>query len=329
MDLILWWMPLAWIAVIAVVVLTASALRRRRRRTTDATSRPIAHSSRLTGLPGYRRAMLRYRLLLGVLAAAGVVVLVGAVILSSRPAVTTVRQPDLNSRDIVLCLDVSGSMIEYDAELVKVFGSLVDEFDGERISLVVFNASAVTYFPLTSDYDYVDAQLAALSEQFASDALDFFDGTFFGDGSSLVGDGLAACSLRFDTPDQKRSRSIVLATDNLVVGDPIFTLPDAGDLASSKDIRVYGLNPGDATSKEYLDEFAVEFEDVVSGTGGAYYALDDPTAVPGIVQLIEAEQAAAIPGAPQLVRADRPVGFAIAVALGLLALLALAWRVER
>ncbi|MEY2849910.1 MAG: hypothetical protein RI885_2577 [Actinomycetota bacterium] len=328
MDLIFWWMPLAWIAVIALAVIVASALRRRRRGP-DAASTPIAHSSRFTGLPGYRRALVRYRVLLGAMAAAGVVLLLGAIVVSARPAVTSVRQPDLNSRDIVLCLDVSGSMIEYDAELVSVFSDLVDEFDGERISLVVFNASAVTYFPLTSDYDYVRAQFDTLREQFAGDELDFFDGTFFGDGSSLVGDGLAACSLRFDTPDQERSRSIVLATDNLVVGDPIFTLPEAGALAGERDIRVYGLNPGDANSKEYLDELAVEFENVVSDSGGAYFALADPEAVPGIVGRIEAEQAAAIPGAPQLIREDRPEGFVVAIGVAMLALLAFAWRVER
>lgn len=329
MDLIFWWMPPAFVTVIALVVLGTILLRRRRGTRADASSSPIAHSGRLTDLPGYRSALVRYRALLGVAAAAAVVLLVGAVVLAARPAVTTVRQPDLNSRDIVLCLDVSGSMIDYDAELVSVFGDLVNEFDGERISLVVFNASAVTYFPLTSDYDYIRAQFATLQEQFGGDDVKYFDGTFFGDGSSLVGDGLAACALRFDTPDQDRSRSIILATDNLVVGDPIFTLPDAGALAQERDIRVYGMNPGDADSKEYLDEFAVEFEDVVTATGGGYYALDDPGAIPDIVQRIETEQATAIPGSLQLVQADRPEGFLLAIVLALLALLALAWRVER
>lgn len=329
MDLILWWMPLAWVLVVAIVLLVVVALRRRRTERADAASRPLAHTSRLTALPGYRRALLRYRVLLGILAASAVVVLVCAIVLSARPAVTTERRADLNSRDIVLCLDVSGSMVDYDSELVAVFQQLVDGFNGERISLVVFNASAVTYFPLTSDYAYISDQFATIQSQFASENLDFFDGTFLGNGSSLVGDGLAACALRFDTPDQDRSRSVILATDNLVVGDPIFSLPDAGALAEERDIRVYGLNPGDSTSKGYLDDYAVEFEDVVTATGGRYYALADPDAVPGIVDRVEAEQAAAIPGAPQLVQADRPEGFVLAIVLALLALIALAWRVQR
>ena len=59
----------------------------------------------------------------------------------------------------MLCLDVSGSMIAYDAAVLEVFEQLTEEFTGERISMVVFNASAVTYFPLTNDYDYIVAAI--------------------------------------------------------------------------------------------------------------------------------------------------------------------------
>ena len=113
--------------------------------------------------------MSRYRAVLVGLASAGVLLLLGAVALSSRPASAEVVYPALDNRDIVLCLDVSGSMIEYDTELVAVFSDLAREFDGERISLVVFNASAVTYFPLTSDYDYIEQQFDEITAQFASD----------------------------------------------------------------------------------------------------------------------------------------------------------------
>ncbi len=328
MGLIFWWMPLLWAVIIAGVIAWVILLRRRKA-PEQTPSRAIAHSSRLTALPGYRSALRRYRALLALISVAAVLLLVGAIAVASRPASSTSVQSNLDTRDIVLCLDVSGSMIEYDSELVEVFAKLSERFDGERISLVVFNASAVTYFPLTSDYDYVADQLETIAEQFASDDLSYFDGTFFGDGSSLVGDGLASCALRFDTPEADRSRSVILATDNLVVGDPIFSLQQAGELASERGIRVFGLNPGDTSSKEYLDEYATEFEQVVQSTGGGYYALSDPAAIADIVDRIGAEQASSLGGVRRAVEEDRPQ-VPLALSFGaLLVFMAAAWRLRR
>ena len=326
MELIFWWMPIAAVAVI--IVATVVAVLRRRRGGTAPSGRAIAHGTRLTSLPGYAAAIRRYRAALAGLVVAVALLIVGSVGLASRPATSTVVYPEQNNRDIVLCLDVSGSMIDYDAELVGVFSDLAGRFDGERLSLVVFNASAVTYFPLTSDYGYIQRQFERIRTEFDDATGEYFAGTFFGDGSSLIGDGLASCVQRFDTPDQDRSRSIILATDNLVVGDPIFTLPEAGDLASSRDVRVYGINPGDQSSREYLDDLAIEFETVVDDTGGAYYALADPAAVPSIVESIGREQAAVIRGAPQLIQADAPALPYALVLLGLAGMMVVAWRVR-
>lgn len=323
-----WWMPIAAAASILITIVVL-VVRRRRRAAEAPTGRPIAHADRVTALPSYRRALRRYRTLLAALAAAAAVLLLAGVGIAARPAVTGLFFPTLNTRDIVLCLDVSGSMVEYDAQVVDRFSELVDEFDGERISLVVFNASAVTYFPLTSDYGYVQAQFQRLQDQFASEELDYFDGTFFGDGSSLVGDGLASCAQRFDASEDERSRSIVLATDNLVIGTPIFTLPEAGELAQSRGIRVYGINPGDADAKDYLPGLADEYRTVMERTGGGYFRADDPSAVPDIVADITAQQAVALEGTPRRVALDVPgvpiaIGF---IALGLL--LVVARRLDR
>lgn len=328
MELIFWWMPILWTVVVALAV-TIAILLRRRKSASLREARPIAHSDRLTTLPEYRAAVARYAWLLVALSGVSVVLLVAGVTLAARPATKSVVYPELNNRDIVLCLDVSGSMTAYDAAIVEVFGDLAQQFDGERISLVVFNASAVTYFPLTSDYDYIAEQFATLIEQFESDDPSYFDGTFFGDGSSLIGDGLASCAQRFDAPGDDRSRSIILATDNLLVGDPIFTLEEAGRLAAGKGIRVYGINPGDKISKDYLIELAEQFERVVADTDGAYYAIDDPDAVPSIVDSISAEQAAEIRGAPQLLQTDQPAVPVILAFIGLAGLLVLAWRLRR
>ena len=329
MEVTFWWMLPLWLLVIGAVAWLVIR-RERSRDAAAAASLPVANSERLTQLPGYQRALRRYRALVFGLVASIVLVLVAGVGLSMRFARLDVTQPDLKNRDIVLCLDVSGSMIDYDTEVVDVFSDLAERFQGERISLVVFNASAVTYFPLTSDYDYIQKQFAQLQDEFAADEEGtYYRGTLLGNGSSLVGDGLATCAVRFDATDEPRSRSVILVTDNLIAGEPIFTLPEAGELASERDVRVYGINPGDTEAKGYLDGLAREFEQVVTSTGGSYFALDDPQGIPSIVDEITAQQAALMRGPVQLVRSDEP-GILLGIgALGITGMLVLAWRLKR
>lgn len=328
MEVIAWWAPLAWAAAsLAVVGLVVWRLRRSRAASSDRL--PVAHAERLTALPAYRRALAAYRA-----AVAGLVLCIVALValsaaLTARPATVELTSPELHNRDIVLCLDVSGSMISYDSAVLEVFDTLTEQFTGERISLVVFNASAVTYFPLTNDYGYISQQLERLGTEFESDAPSYNDGTLIGNGSSLVGDGLASCVTRFDREQDERSRSVILVTDNFVAGEQIFTLPQAAALAVDRGVRVYGINPGDASEKGYLREYALEFEKAITDSGGAYYPLDDPAVVPSVVTSIEAEQAAVIPGAPQVTRTEHPEPLIIA-AFGVLALLLLlAWRLKR
>lgn len=321
-------MPIAW-AVLVAVVAVALLLVRRSRSARDAASLPVANSERLTSLPGYARALRRYQALIAGVCAAVILLVLVAVGLTTRFASVDVRQTELKSRDIVLCLDISGSMIEYDSHVIDVFSELANEFEGERISLVIFNASAVTYFPLTSDYGYIQRQFAKLQEQFESGEQEYYNGTLIGDGSSLVGDGLASCTTKFDEPDAPRSRSVILVTDNLIAGEQIFTLPEAGKLATREGVRVYGINPGDTTEKSYLDELAEEFKTVVESTGGTYHALDDPQSIPAIVDRITAEQSALLKGPVQLVRTDQPGLLVLLAFLGVGGLFVLGWRLKR
>lgn len=325
MTLLQWWFIPIWVVVVAFVVLAIVLLRRRS--TGDAIA--VAHAERLTALPGYRRLLVRYRVLVGALALVLVIGFVAAAALTVRAATVTVQRQDLASRDIVLCLDVSGSMVDYDSEVVDVFAELAKKFEGERLSLVVFNASAVTYFPLTSDLSYIEAQFARIKAEFASPDQSYFDGTLFGNGSSLVGDGLASCVTRFPDAASARSRSVILVTDNVVVGQQAFTLPEAGQLARSRDVHVFGVNPGDTAAKDYLSELSEEMRTTVVSTGGAYYALGDPDAIPDIVGRITSEQAALTQGPARVVYEERTAVATWLLIVTLLGVVAIGWVVRR
>lgn len=298
-------------------------LRRRRQRGTVA----VANTDLLRRLPEYHRALRAHRLrtlAIGVVAAlVGFTAIAGA----ARPIERTVLNPEKDNRDIVLCLDVSGSMIDVDAQVVATFRRLAEGFRGERMSMVIFNSSAVPVFPLTDDYNFVDDQLRRAER--ALDTLDpedpFFAGTLNGEGSSLIGDGLATCLRSFDHPELKRARSVILASDNEAAGKSLFSLPEAGQLASTGSIQVYGINPSDSPASSA----AREMRSVVESSGGVYYPLSDLSAVTRILDAVTSREARRIPAAPEVVVHDAPAVPVALASLGLLALLAvrrLSWR---
>ena len=154
MELTYWWiLPLA---ALALVIAARLLIRRRPQR-----GRPVAHGERLTELPEYQKALRRYKATLVLAMVLGALFLVATATAAARPAQRTTEQPEIRNRDIILCLDVSGSMTSTDAAIAKVFQELAREFDGERIGMVIFDSSSVQLFPLTDDYDYAAEQLTA------------------------------------------------------------------------------------------------------------------------------------------------------------------------
>lgn len=329
MELALGWMPLVLggLTLVTVIAVTVALLLRRAAR---GRATPVAHSDRLTALPRFRSILAVYRGLLVTLLAAVILALVAIGVVASRPVTSELTHSETYSRDIVLCLDVSGSMVDYDALVIHAFEELVSEFNGERIALVLFNSSSAQVFPLTDDYDYLADQLATVRESMEggfddSGSYNYWNGTLVADGASLIGDGLASCVLRFDRLDAERSRTIVLATDNVINGEPLLTFSEAADFAVERDVRVFGINPLEDTAPTE----AVEFQKLVEKTGGGYYTLDDPGAVSGIVDGVLAEQATAFDSAPKLEITDTPsAAFGWSV-FGFIVLLVVGWRARQ
>ncbi|MET4619975.1 Ca-activated chloride channel family protein [Arthrobacter sp. 2762] len=333
MELTYWWiLPLA---ALALVIAARLLIRRRPQR-----GRPVAHGERLTYLPEYQKALRRYKATLVLAMALGALFLAATATAAARPVQRTTEQPEIRNRDIILCLDVSGSMTSTDAAIAKVFQELAREFDGERIGMVIFDSSSVQLFPLTDDYDYAAEQLTTAQKALDSGAGSFFDGTWNGGGSSLIGDGLASCVQSFPdvepgsgstsaSGNAKRSRSVVLATDNFLSGDPIFTLQQAAELARSKNVKVYALNPGDFDYGDQADQPGGQLKAVAEGTGGSYFALDSPDAVPGIVQKVQETEASSYRAAPQVAVSDSPalpLGVALLAGAGMVIL---GWRLDQ
>ena len=289
-----------------------------------ASGRTVVGAERVRALPSVARAARARVIALGGVVLLAAVGFGAAAVVAARPMEEQVIQPEALSRDIMLCLDVSGSMVDVDGEVVELFGELSEDFAGERIGLVIFNSSPVQIFPLTDDYDFIRDQLVRMRDSLdyvTNDTPEHWVGTLNGAGASLVGDGLAACALGFDHPDLDRARSIILATDNEVNGAETVTLEEAAAYADSLGVRVFAIDPATPGS-----ETSRELEDASIRTGGGYFSLRDATTVESVVAEVQAEDATLLEGEPQIIRTDEP-GPALAVlAVAGLALVIVGWR---
>lgn len=327
MGLAFWWLTL--LLVLAVLAVAALGWWRAGRDTAARDAVLVAHSRRLTRLPAYRAAIGRQKVRLASIAALLAVVLLPLAVAAGRPGTTETIDPEKNNRDIMLCLDVSGSMYSTDRAVLENFSEIVKSFRGERIGLVLFNNQAVTAFPLTDDYDLVSEQLAGYAEGFTlfgGSEYDPTSGTFNERilASSLVPDGLASCVENFDHAEEDRPRAIILGTDNDVHGDGVYTLDEATELAKERKIRVYALNPL-AIGSDHTELSAATEE-----TGGRTWGLDQPGATDEVTKNIEKLEAARLPDvAPVHVRTDLPRVWLVLSLIGLVVLYPLLWRWRR
>lgn len=324
MELTFWPLLLVWIIILGV----GGWLLRRRLGTKD--SRPTdalaaAHTDQVRRTARYQQlARTHWRWSIVQLVAVGLAVL-GTVLLTTRFATAATDRPEQHNRDIVLCLDVSDSMTSVDAGILAAFADIAAGLEGERIGLTIWNSSAITIFPLTNDYAFIANQLDGAATALEEFDFDFTAGTVQGEGSSLIGDGLASCLQRFDRPEETRSRSIIFASDNKVSGEQVFELPEAADLAIEREVAVYGVTPpygldGDegAAMKKTLDR-----------TGGVTRSLDNPDLAAELVDQIEAEEAQRMEGSPRRIVADRPLVGLLLVGLGLAGLAVAGWRTRQ
>jgi len=158
------------------------------------------------------------------------------IIAFARPQSTTKRQNvSIEGIDIVLGLDISGSMLAQDLKpdrLEAAKNVSQDFFEGrpnDRIGLVVFAGEAFTQCPLTTDHGIIE------------DMLDEIKSGMIQDGTA-IGDGLAIAINRLKE-SQAISKVIILLTDGQNNAGSIAPL-SAAEIAQIYGIRIYTIGVG-------------------------------------------------------------------------------------
>jgi Ca-activated chloride channel family protein len=179
--------------------------------------------------------------------------------------------------EIVLCLDVSGSMLAQDftpnrlLASQKVAREFVNRRKGDRIGLVVFAGQSLTLCPITTDHKALLYQLETINYGILKDG-------------TSIGSGLASSVERLRT-GQAASKIVVLLTDGEDTGgkmDPV----TAKEIAKTFGIKVYTIGVGtegyanipyqSITGESVLEKEKVSIDEVLlktiaAETGGSYF----------------------------------------------------------
>lgn len=215
------------------------------------------------------------------------------VIVLARPQSSNVTENvESEGIDIVLSLDVSGSMLAEDLRpnrieaAKKVAMDFIDQRSNDRIGLVVFSGESFTQCPITIDHEVLKEQIGNIKSGL------LIDGT-------AIGDGLATAVDRIRKSNGK-SKVVILLTDgvnNIGKVGPELAL----EIAKAYKVRVYTIGIGTRGMAPYpvqtpfglqkqMQEVQIDealLQNISNQTGGKYYRATDNSSLARIYKDID------------------------------------------
>jgi len=194
--------------------------------------------------------------------------------------------------DIILCIDVSGSMTAQDFQpnrmeaAKKVAEDFVDHRPSDRIGVVIFAGESFTQCPLTTDHYVLKSQIAQIRNGLLEDG-------------TAIGSGLATSVDRLRSSKAK-SKIIILLTDGINNGG-LIDPNTAKEIAKTFHIKVYTIGVGSEgyaptpvstpmgivmqNEKVSIDEKLLQ--NIAQETGGKYFRATDNSSLEHIYNEID------------------------------------------
>lgn len=225
------------------------------------------------------------------LAVVGLVLLVTALARPQR--VEDKREVNSQGYDIVLAIDLSGSMLCEDYErggerinrlqaIKPVIQAFINDRPADRIGLVVFSGRAYTLAPLTFDHDWLGRQVARLKIGLIEDG-------------TAIGDGLGVALTRLEQAKReiggKRQGAFVILLTDGANNRGSLSPAQATDLARARGLPVYTIGAGKdgivpfpvfddkgnrvGTRRFMSDLDEPALREIAEKTGGRYFRADD------------------------------------------------------
>lgn len=195
--------------------------------------------------------------------------------------------------DIVMCMDVSGSMLAQDflpnrlEAMKQVAIDFVEKRPTDRIGLVIFAGESFTVCPITTDRQMLKSHILSAQSSFLADG-------------TAIGDGLSTSVERL-RDSKARSRVIILLTDGENQGGLIDPLT-AKEIAKSVGIKVYTVGMGtegyasapmqNETGQVTIQKQKVNIDEpllrqIAAETGGLYFRARDNSSLQNIYTEID------------------------------------------
>ena len=195
--------------------------------------------------------------------------------------------------DIILCMDVSGSMLAQDflpnrlEAMKQVAVQFVDKRPTDRIGLVVFAGESFTVCPITTDRSMLKSHILSAQSSFLA------DGTAIGDGLSTSVERLRGSTAK--------SKVVILLKDGENQGGLIDPLT-AKEIAKSDGVKVYTVGMGtegyasapmqSETGQVTLQKQKVNIDEpllrqIAGETGGLYFRARDNNSLQNIYTEID------------------------------------------
>ena len=223
-------------------------------------------------LPKTWKAYLRHILFALKMAALALLI----VALARPQSSSTNSTSNIEGIDIVMAMDVSGSMLARDLKpdrltaAKNVASDFVKDRPGDRMGLVIFSGETFTQVPLTTDHGVMLNMLAEMKNGLIDDG-------------TAIGDGLATAISRLKD-SEAISKVVILLTDGMNNAGSVDPYT-AAEMAKLFGIRVYTIGVGSYGTAPYpvqtpfgtqMQQMKVEIDEkllttIANSTGGKYF----------------------------------------------------------
>ncbi|MEM7462508.1 MAG: VWA domain-containing protein [Pseudomonadota bacterium] len=188
------------------------------------------------------------------------------------------------ARDIILALDISGSMDQRDFEATDgtkvqrlqavkdVMSQFISERDGDRMALIIFGTRAFVQAPFTEDLSGLQGILDQIEVGMAGP-------------NTALGDAIGLSIRTFEASDVEQ-RLLILLSDGADTSSRMTPI-NAAALAAERGVSIQTIGVGDpeATGENRVDLAALE--DISNRTNGEFFYAGDEEALENVYQRID------------------------------------------
>lgn len=259
-------------------------------------------------VPPHRQSVSAYRLpfFRRIISAAGATAQSGAMVVSRVPLQTTAAvgvwvlliiglagpervSPPIevtkSARDLMLAIDISGSMDERDFQTTdgaplqrldavkQIVGDFIASRDGDRVGLIVFGSQAFVQTPFTEDLATVSSLLNSTAVGMAGP-------------HTVIGDALGLAIKTFETSDVSQ-RLLILMSDGSDTGSRMSPI-NAAEIAARSGVEVITVGVGRTDGEGAYRLDAETLEDIANRADGRFFLASDTEALMEIYARIEA-----------------------------------------